>query len=306
MRASPGNSLMPAPPAAPLVPAGRQRAGVLLFLAALVAFATFDAASKHLLATYPAPFLNVARYLSVTVVAAFLLARHGLPRLPADPRDRRLLVLRGVALGTVGTCFMTALTWMPLSEATAIYFTSPLIMVALSPWLLGERIGVVQWLAVAAGFAGMLLIVRPGAALPLLGTLLMAVSAVCYAVFQLLTRKLAGRVPSHVQYASTALVCLAMTALPAPFFLPDPWPGPGDGLLILLVGVCNALAQVLLIAAFQRVEASRLAPLNYCQLLMAVAYSTFWFGRPPDSIALAGMVLIAAAGLFLLSARSRP
>ena len=96
-------------------------------------------------------------------------------------------------LATVGTCFMTALIWMPLSEATAIYFTSPLIMVALSPWLLGERVRAAQWAAVAVGFAGMLLIVRPGADLPWLGTLLMAVSAVSYAVFQVLTRKLAGR-----------------------------------------------------------------------------------------------------------------
>ena len=125
-------------------------------------------------------------------------------------------------LATVGTCFMTALIWMPLSEATAIYFTSPLIMVALSPWLLGERVRAAQWAAVAVGFAGMLLIVRPGADLPWLGTLLMAVSAVSYAVFQVLTRKLAGPVPGPVQYAYTALICLIATALPAPFFLPDP------------------------------------------------------------------------------------
>ena len=277
---------------------------MLLFFAALVAFATFDAGSKHMLERYPAPFLNVMRYLAVIVLAVFMLWRHGNGLRLRDAPEKPLLVLRGVTLATVATCFMTALIWMPLSEATAIYFTSPLIMVALSPWLLGERVRPVQWLAVAVGFAGMLLIVRPGADLPLLGTLLMAVSAVCYAIFQVLTRKLSGKVPGPVQYAYTAIICLVVTALPAPFFLPDPWPTPADTALIIALGACSGLAQVLLIAAFQRVSAATLAPLNYFQLLLAVLFSTFWFQRPPDSLALAGMALIMASGVFLAMRRA--
>lgn len=85
---------------------------------------------------------------------------------------------------------------MPLAEATAIYFTAPLLMVALSPWLVGEQVRRSRWVAVTVGFGGMLLIVRPGGDLPWLGTLLMAVSAVCYAIFQLLTRRLAGWCPA--------------------------------------------------------------------------------------------------------------
>lgn len=278
--------------------AASRRAGVLLFFAALVAFATFDAGAKRLLEHYPAPFLNVVRYVAVATLALFLLWRAGRPRL-RDAPHKGLLVLRGLMLATVGTCFMTALIWMPLSEATAIYFTSPLIMVALSPWLLGERVRAAQWAAVAVGFAGMLLIVRPGADLPWLGTLLMAVSAVSYAVFQVLTRKLAGPVPGPVQYAYTALICLIATALPAPFFLPDPWPAAPDLALIVGLGLCSGLAQILLISAFQRVPAATLAPLNYFQLLLAVIFSTFWLQRPPDSMAMAGMLLIMAAGMFL-------
>jgi len=292
------------PDAVPPAPAASRNAGILLFFAALVAFATFDAGSKHLLERYPAPFLNVMRYLAVIVLAVYMLWRHAPGLRLRDAPEKPLLVLRGVTLATVATCFMTALIWMPLSEATAIYFTSPLIMVALSPWLLRERVRPVQWVAVAAGFAGMLLIVRPGADLPLLGTLLMAVSAVCYAIFQVLTRKLSGKVPGPVQYAYTAIICLIVTALPAPFFLPDPWPGPADATLIIALGACSGLAQVLLIAAFQRVSAATLAPLNYFQLLLAVLFSTFWFQRPPDGLALAGMGLIMASGVFLALRRA--
>ncbi|WMD22978.1 DMT family transporter [Achromobacter seleniivolatilans] len=292
------------PAAALPAPAASRNAGVLLFFVALLAFATFDAGSKHMLERYPAPFLNVMRYLAVIVLAVGMLWRHGRGLRLRDAPEKPLLVLRGITLATVATCFMTALIWMPLSEATAIYFTSPLIMVALSPWLLGERVRPVQWLAVAAGFAGMLLIVRPGSDLPMLGTLLMAVSAVSYAFFQVLTRKLAGKVPGPVQYAYTAIICLIVTALPAPFFLPDPWPDTADMLLILGLGACSGLAQILLIAAFQRVSAATLAPLNYFQLLLAVLFSTFWFQRPPDSLALAGMGLIMAAGVFLAMRRA--
>lgn len=278
---------------------GARQTGVLLFFAALVAFATFDAGAKQLLERYPAPFLNVMRYLAVVTLAMGLLWRHGRGLRLRDAPEKPLLVLRGVMLATVATCFMTALIWMPLSEATAIYFTAPLIMVALSPWLLGERVRAAQWGAVATGFAGMLLIVRPGGDLPLLGTLLMAVSAVSYAIFQVLTRKLSNKVPGPVQYAYTAFICLIVTALPAPFFLPDPWPGATDTAIILALGACSGLAQILLIAAFQRVPAATLAPLNYFQLLLALGFSTFWFQRPPDALALAGMGLIMAAGIFL-------
>lgn len=283
--------------------AGSRQAGILLFFAALVAFATFDAGSKQMLARYPAPFLNIVRYIAVAILALALLWRQRWPGLRAVPH-KPLLVLRGLMLATVGTCFMTALIWMPLSEATAIYFTSPLIMVALSPWLLGERVRPVQWTAVAAGFVGMLLIVRPGGDLPWLGTLLMAVSAVSYAIFQVLTRKLSGKVAGPVQYAYTAFICLIVTALPAPFFLPDPWPGLTDMALIVGLGACSGLAQILLIAAFQRVAAATLAPLNYFQLLLAVAFSTFWFQRPPDGLALAGIAMIMASGIFLALRRA--
>lgn len=284
-------------------PGGSRRAGILLFFAALMAFATFDAGSKQLLAYYPAPFLNVMRYIAVATLALAMLWRHRGQRL-RDAPQKPLLVLRGVMLATVASCFMTALIWMPLSEATAIYFTSPLIMVALSPWLLGERVKAAQWTAVAAGFAGMLLIVRPGSDLPVLGTVLMAISAVSYAFFQVLTRKLSGKVDGPVQYAYTAFICLIATALPAPFFLPDPWPPTIDMTLIVALGACSGLAQILLIAAFQRVSAATLAPLNYFQLLLAVGFSTFWFQRPPDGLALAGMGLIMASGVFLALRRA--
>ena len=287
--------------ALPLRPVGSKSAGVALFFCALVAFASYDAFCKYMLQFYPAPFVNVMRYVAVSGIAFAMLLRHGDLRMWRT-RQKPLLLLRGLMLATVATCFMTALIWMPLAEATAIYFTAPLLMVALSPWLLGEPLRRSRWVAVTVGFGGMLLIVRPGADLPLLGTVLMAVAAVCYAIFQLLTRRLAGLVAGPVQYAWTALICFVATLLPAPFFLPAHQPPWSDVALLLAGGACSAAAQWLLLAAFERVEASTLAPLNYFQLLLAVAFSTFWFRRPPDGIAMAGIALIMAAGIYLARA----
>lgn len=291
--------------AAPTVALARHdsaAAGIAMFLAALVAFACYDAFAKQMVASYPPAVVNLGRYTSISAIALALLLRHGDLRLWRHPHQK-LLTLRSVALAIVATCFMTALVTMPLAEATAIYFTAPLIMVALSPWLLGERVGRAQWTAVLLGFAGMLFIVRPGASLPLVGTLLMAVSAVCYALFQVLTRRLSGLVPAPVQFAHMALACLVITNLPV-LFMPrlalPPWP---EMALLVAGGLVSGGAQLLLLAAFRRVTAATLAPLNYVQLLLAVLISTLWFQRPPDALALAGMALIAVAGMYLARAR---
>jgi drug/metabolite transporter (DMT)-like permease len=287
------------PRAAALAPAAnQQRQGMLLFLAALLAFACYDAFAKQMLAHYPATLMNLTRYAAVGSMAAVLLGRHGDWRVWRQPHQG-LLLLRSLMLAIVATSFMTALASMPLAEATAIYFTAPLIMVALSPWVLGEQVGRVQWVAVLVGFAGMLLIVRPGGALPLTGTLLMALAAVCYALFQVLTRRLSGLVPAPVQYAYMAAMCLVVTNLPALFSAPVAWPGGVELAVLVAGGFVSGAAQLLLLAAFRRVSASVLAPMNYLQLLLAVLISTFWFQRPPDTLALGGMALIGAAGVYL-------
>lgn len=163
-----------------------------IFLCAMLALATLDMLAKDLVTRHPAPAINLVRYGVVLLMAVVLMrVRRTAWHMPV--KHRRTLLWRGVMLGTVGLTFMQALHTMPLAEATAIYFLSPLIIVALSPWLLGEQVHQRQVAAVVAGFAGMLLIVRPGGALPLAGTVLMLIAAGAYAMLQIITRRLAGR-----------------------------------------------------------------------------------------------------------------
>lgn len=269
-----------------------------LFLCAMLALATLDMLAKDLVGRHPAPLVNLVRYGVVLLLATGLMRAQRAPwRLPAA--HRQLVLWRSLMLGTVGLSFMQALRWMPLAEATALYFLSPLIVVALSAWLLGERVGRRQWAAVLAGFAGMLLIVRPGGALPLAGTALMLLAAGCYATLQILTRRLAGRVGMAPQFFWAAAVCFGMTLLSLPTAGALAWPPAADLAWMALVGLLSAIGQYLLIRAFQQVPASSLAPFNYFHLLLAVAFSVVVFGQRPDALALAGMATIAGAGLAL-------
>lgn len=269
-----------------------------IFLCAMVALATLDMLAKDLVARHSAPAINLVRYGVVLVMAMVLMQRHGGTwRIPAQHRSAMLW--RGVMLGTVGLTFMQALHTMPLAEATAIYFLSPLIIVALSPWLLGEQVHRRQVVAVVGGFAGMLLIVRPGGALPLAGTVLMLMAAGAYAMLQILTRRLAGKVTVEQQFAWTASICTLMTVLSLPSADHLTWPGTGDLVRMVVVGLLSGLGQYLLIKAFQKVSASSLAPFNYFHLLLAVVFSVVVFGQRPDALALLGIFIIACAGLAL-------
>lgn len=281
-------------------------AGMVFFLGALLLSTIFDASIKYLVTQISALFLNALRYLTYTGVGVVVLLRGGIPRWH-DVNCRGMLVLRGTCLGLAGTCFLMALIWMPLGEATAIFFTSPLIVLVLARWWLREQVDWRKWMAVLVGFMGMLLMVRPGSALPTPGVLLVLGAAVSFGGYMLLTRWLATQgVAGHIQFGSTALVALIITSLPVPFFWPQTW--PSIPILLLAIGVCviSAAGHLLLIAAFQRVEASTLAPLNYVQLILAVIFSIALFGAIPDAFSAVGMMLIAVAGLFVVLQRRRP
>ncbi len=269
-----------------------------IFLCAMVALATLDMLAKDLVTRHPAPAINLVRYGVVLLMAIVLMLVRGTAWRVAI-QYRSTMLWRGVMLGTVGLTFMQALHTMPLAEATAIYFLSPLIIVALSPWLLGEQVQRRQVAAVVTGFAGMLLIVRPGGSLPLVGTVLMLIAAGAYAMLQIITRRLAGKVSMEQQFAWTAVICTLMTVLSLPSADHLTLPGAVDLALMVLVGLLSGLGQYLLIEAFQKVSASSLAPFNYFHLLLAVVFSVLVFGQRPDALALLGIAVIACAGLAL-------
>ncbi len=209
-------------------------------------------------------------------------------------------VLRGLLMVCITLLYFAALKSLPLAQATAVFFTTPMLVTVLATLFLKERPGWITWVALAGGFTGVLIVIRPGTDLPLSGTLLVLGAAAANAVYQTLTRAQSQADPPEVQVLYAGLAGAAIMTLGAPFWWESDWwvplhLTPWDWTVFALMGVLGATGHLLLSRAFRLTFASRLTPWSYSQLLLAVLIGWWAFGDVPDAIALMGMVLIAVS-----------
>jgi len=190
------------------------------------------------------------------------------------------------------------LTLMPLADFTAIGFASPLLVVALSGALLGERVSIDSWIGVLCGFAGILVIVRPGVGTIAWAAVFPFATAVLFALYQLMTRLVSRGDDPMATLAWTILVGLVLTT----FALPFGWRAVegADWILLALSGVLFALGHFLLIEAFSRAAAAVLAPFTYVQIVAAIVFGIAVFGDVPDLWTLLGTALVILAGVYVL------
>lgn len=270
--------------------------GILLILSALFFFAALDATSKHLSQKFAVPLLVWARYtLHCLLMIAFLAPSMRL-RLVATQRPLIQVTRALMLVGTTGFV-MGALRLMPLAETTAIIFITPLLVTLMAgPWL-GEKIGWRRWLAVIAGFAGALLVARPGGALAGSGILLALAAAVCYAVYQIQTRQLSATEGTFTMLFYTALVGTIVMTLGLPWFWDGPTPTPVEALLIASMGIYGGTGHYLLTRAFRHAPATTLTSFMYAQLIWAMLLGWQVFDHLPDRWAILGMTIIAGSGL---------
>ena len=269
-----------------------------MLLLALMFFVALDATGKHLSTYLPVPMLVWARYTVHFLLMLVLLAPSMRKRLVTSAHPK-LLTLRALCLLAVTIFAMLAFRIMPIAETTAILFTAPLIVTLAAGPLLGERIGALRWLAVLTGFGGVLLVARPGGTLPADGVAYAAVAAVAFAAYQLLTRRLsAGEHPVTMLFY-TALVGSLATTLTLPWIWSLPPLTALDALLVVSLGVYGGIGHFLLTRAFREAPASTLSPIMYAQLAWATLAGALAFGEWPDGAALAGIVVIAGAGVLI-------
>lgn len=269
--------------------------GIALICLAVLLFASHDTLSKYLSAFYPIVMVVWARY----VVHTLLMLVVFVPRsgFSAVVRTKRpgLQLLRALCLIGTSLLFTTGLRYIPLAEATAVNFLAPLLVTALSVPFLGERVSRAQWLAVLAGFVGVLIVVRPGGALFTPAILLPLGSALCFGFYQLLTRKLSGvDSPTTSNFLTGILNSLIMSAL-LPFF----WSTPTlvHGLFMIGLGTCGMLGHMLLTQAFRHAAPAMLAPFSYGQILFAGLFGYLIFDHTPDQYAMVGIAVICLSGL---------
>jgi drug/metabolite transporter (DMT)-like permease len=270
---------------------------VLLIVVASACFTTVDVSVKHLSQRYPVPLIAWARW---GVQALVLLALAG-PRLRFDllrTKHLRPHLVRGALLIASSLCFFFALRFLPLAEATALNYTSPMLVTLLAGWLLRERLTRPRWAFVVAGFVGMLLIVRPGGEALAPAALLALGAAALYATFQIMTRKLAGENLMTLMIYPSLLGTFALS-LAIPFVHSDDWYPTSDLAAFIGIGVMGSLGHLLFVRAFQRASASAIAPFTYVQLVWSTLAGWLVFGTFPDGWTLAGIFIIAGSGVVL-------
>nr|WP_272876005.1 DMT family transporter [Neoroseomonas soli] len=237
-----------------------------------------------------------------------------LPRLPdAGGAVRRLLSpprardqrLAAVALIVSTTVAVVGYALVPVTEASALGFTAPVILVVLGALVLREEVSARRWTAVALGFAGMLLVVRPGGELFTWVAAVPVTSALIYALYQVLTRRIRDVATERDVTLQGALVGVVMLGPAMPFL----WRAPDAAALalVLLYTAVQTVALLCLAGAVRRAEVSGLAPWHYSRIVFALGLDALLFARFPGGWALAGCALIAAAGLVLAwPRRKRP
>ena len=270
---------------------------VLLIGGAVLCFSVLDTCMKYVSPRYPVPMLVWARWtVQAVLMMLWLLPTMGMS-LVRTPQ-LRMQIIRGAVLIGSSVMFITALKYLPLAEVTALNYTTPTLVILLAVAFLREKMTRPRAALVVAGILGMLLIVRPGAEV-FQGAAVFALGAAgFYAVFQILTRKLAGEDP-RVTLFYPALIGMVLTTALWPWFgVPEPasWTDVG---LILFAGVLGTLGHFLFILAFQRAPASGLTPFTYLQLFWSTLLGWLVFGHFPDGFTLLGMAIIAGSGLAL-------
>ncbi len=281
-------------------------AGVGLYVAAVAVFASMDAVTKVLVAGLPPFEVMWARFgFHLLIMATALRAWSG----PAGvrpvwrPRAPGVQIVRSLALALCNVLYAFALRGVPLAECTAINFVGPVFTVALAAIWLGETVGWRRWAGLLAGLVGVVVVLRPGLGVVAPAGLFAVASALVYAVYQILTRRLAGVDSATTTIVHTGLWATLATSLALPFV----WIAPGwqDWLLLGLLGGLGGSGHYLLVLAYERAPASLIAPLGYIGMVFATLYGMLLFNEAPDAATLLGAVVIAAGGLLVLSGERR-
>lgn len=272
-----------------------QLRGSLLLIASTIFFSVSDAITKELAENLPPVEVAWLRYATFVVLMIPLIMMNGGGSLLRSQRPD-LQVLRG--LGMIGSTvfFTTGLRFLPIADATAIYFISPILIMALSILFLGETVGWRRWLAAFVGLGGVLIVVRPGTGAFEAAALLPILSASSWAAAAIVTRKMSGRDHSLTTLAYSALVGFVGLSVAMPFI----WVTPSweQILLGLCIGIISTIGHWFVIRAYRCADASMLAPFSYVQMIWAGALGYLVFAAVPDFWTIVGAAVIAASGLY--------
>jgi drug/metabolite transporter (DMT)-like permease len=272
--------------------------GIVAVLVAMALFVASDSVIKLAGEMMPATEIMAVRgVMAVALMGAVAVATVDVGRwhLIAQPR----VVMRAVLEAAVAVLFLVSLPHLPLADITAIQQVTPIVLTVLSALVLKESVGWRRWLAVAAGFLGVVLVIQPtGEGINVFALSALACAALV-AVRDLVTRKLDPAIPTAlVTFTTTASVCVA-GFVGAPL---EQWTAPtAEGFAYLAASaVLVSLANIFIIRAFRGTEVSVVAPFRYAGVIWAIALGFLIWGHVPNALAVAGMAILVASGLYIM------
>ena len=272
--------------------------GILAMIGGSACFSANDSATK-----FAAQYLPVSEIVAVRGGFALLIAllvvawRRELFALPAIKNP--YLILRALIEAVIGVLAIFALSRMPIANFTAIILIQPFVMTAIGAIWLNEKVGWRRWTAVVAGFAGMLLVMKPATADFELVSLVALLAALLSLTRDLLVRRIHAHVPTTVISFSTALFAVPLGLLGATL---QPWTLPDAPTLAAIVVSAAFLfaAFVLTVLAFRGTDVSAVSPFRYSIVVFAFVFGVIVFGEIPDPVSLIGIGIIVVAGLYML------
>ncbi|MBO6521491.1 MAG: DMT family transporter [Rhodospirillales bacterium] len=271
--------------------------GAAFLVAGFAVIPLMDVGAKDLGGQGYAPVLVAwARFTLSALVLSPVLLRRGAMRQMTGP-GAKMQIFRAVMLASATVLFFSALVSMPIADALAVYFVYPFLITLLAPWVLGEQVGIRRFMAVLIGFSGSLLIIRPGFQEVPTGVYYVLAAAVCFALFNLLTRRLTGMSDPWLTVFYQSIVGSAvLTPFIIPYFqLPD---ARSMGLICMMI-FAAVIGHWLLIKAYEQAPASLLAPFGYFEMVSAVIFGFLWFGDFPDTFTWLGIAVIVSTGIYI-------
>jgi drug/metabolite transporter (DMT)-like permease len=271
--------------------------GILLMCLGVCMFPFLNTSAKLLTAHYPITEIVWARFAGhLLCVLIVFMPRRGwaifAAKRPFVQIARSFLLLASTSL------FVSAIGHVPLATASAIGFTSPFIVTALSVPLLREPVGPRRWAAVGIGFIGALIVIRPHASPDSWAALLVLGSACCYGLYQVMTRKGGPHDSAATAIVYAALVGTVVMSFIVPFTFRLPAHG-ADWLLFAALGIFGGFGHYFVVRGFQNASAAIIAPFGYIELVGATILGYFVFGNFPDGWTWVGIAIIVASGVYV-------
>jgi drug/metabolite transporter (DMT)-like permease len=269
--------------------------GIALVLVAVVIFASMDTVGKYLMTKFNVPLVAAVRYgLNLLILTALMAPKHG--AVLWHTQRTKLVWLRGASLALATFFAGLSLQRLPVGEAVSIFYLQGFGVMLAAGYVLNEKVGMAGWFAAIFGFAGVVLIARPGGNLDVLGVLFAFICAAVSIIYILLSRVLAT---TESTMAMLFYVALSGSILFCVLLLFD-WQNFSyttlDLILLFYVGAASLLAHFLLTSAYRFAPASLLAPFNYFHIAFAVLAGWIVYNHIPDAWALSGMAMIAISG----------